>query len=362
MTSRERMLCAIRGERPDRVPVAPWGFGHVDPDSDVGRELVHRCDLWIPGGGGGFSFSGTRLEAETVQEGSVTTTTYHTPAGDLRARRQVTDVTAATIEFPCKTAADVEALLSVPYEPLPTDFARFHDTKRKYGDEGLVYLDCMNAVCWPATVLSPEDFSLLWADAPDLMVAMTRAGSERLNAYTEAACRAGVDCFRIIGGEYVTVQLGPSGVPHLLAPFDTEQAAIIHRHGGVVHYHNHGPMMRFLDALAALGIDSLDPCEAPPWGDCDLAEAQRILGGRVCIVGNLDDMEVVEQLPEAEVCAIAAARLEAAGPTHFMLGGTASGTYTERAARNFIALVRVASSPVTPSASHAAASAKIRPA
>jgi len=211
MTSRERMLCAIRGERPDRVPVAPWGFGHVDPDSDVGRELVHRCDLWIPGGGGGFSFSGTRLEAETVQEGSVTT----------------------TIEFPCKTAADVEALLSVPYEPLPTDFARFHDTKRKYGDEGLVYLDCMNAVCWPATVLSPEDFSLLWADAPDLMVAMTRAGSERLNAYTEAACRAGVDCFRIIGGEYVTVQLGPSGVPHLLAPFDTEQAAIIHRHGGV---------------------------------------------------------------------------------------------------------------------------------
>ena len=46
----------------------------------------------------------------------------------------------------------------------------------------------------------------------------------------------------------------------------------------------------------------------------------------------------------------------------FMLGGTASGTYTERAARNFIALVRVASSPVTPSASHAAASAKIRPA
>ena len=61
MSSRERMLCAIRGERPDRVPVAPWGFGHVDPDSDVGRELVHRCDLWIPGGGGGSSVTGYRL-------------------------------------------------------------------------------------------------------------------------------------------------------------------------------------------------------------------------------------------------------------------------------------------------------------
>jgi hypothetical protein len=50
---------------------------------------------------------------------------------------------------------------------------------------------------------------------------------------------------------------------------------------------------------------------------------------------------VVEQLPEAEVRAIAAARLEAAGSTHFMLGGTASGTYTDSAARNFVALTRV---------------------
>jgi len=30
------------------------------------------------------------------------------------------------------------------------------------------------------------------------------------------------------------------------------------------------------------------------------------------------------------------------GPDGYCLGGTASGTYTEKAARNFIALVRVA--------------------
>ena len=342
MTSRERMLRAIRRQGPDRVPVAPWGLGRVDPESDVGRELIKRCDPWLSGGGGGFSFGGAKLEAETATEGSITTTVLHTPAGDLRSRRQVTDITAATTEFPCKTAADVEALLSVPYEPLATDFSRFHEAKRRFGDEGLVYLECMDAVCWPATVLSPEDFCLLWADAPGVMAEMTRIGSERLDAYIEAACQAGVDCFRIVGGEYVTVQLGPSAIAHLLTPFDTEQAAIMHRCGAVCHYHNHGPIMRFLDPLAELGIDSLDPCEAPPWGDCDLAEAVRILDGRVCITGNLDDMEVVDQLPEAEVCAIAAERLEQAGPAGFILGGTASGTYTDRAARNFIAMVRVA--------------------
>ena len=190
MTSRERMVCAIRGRVPDRVPVSPWGFGRVEPDGDVGRELVARCDLWIGGGGGGFSFSGARLETETTTDGSVTTTVYHTPAGDLRSRRRATDVTSATIEFPCKSAADVEKLLSVPYEPLATDFSGFHETKTKYGEAGLVNLGCGNAVCWPATVLSPEDFCLLWADAPDVMVEMCRVASERLNAYIESACQA----------------------------------------------------------------------------------------------------------------------------------------------------------------------------
>jgi hypothetical protein len=117
---------------------------------------------------------------------------------------------------------------------------------------------------------------------------------------------------------------------------------IMHHYGALAHYHNHGPMMPFLDALADLGIDSLDPCEAAPWGDCDLAEAARILRGRCCIVGNLDDMEVIERCSEEDVCGVAAERLEQAGDVGFMLGGTSSGTYTERAARNFIAMVGVA--------------------
>ena len=341
MTSRQRMLAVLRGEQPDRVPVSPWGFGRVDPASAIGREMVDACDLWVETGGCGFSFSGAALRAESATEGAITTTVHHTPAGPLTSRRQTTDVTSATIEFPCKTAADVDALLAVPYEPLSTDFQPFHDLKAKYGGHALACLGCGDAVCWPATVLSPEHFALLWADAPDLLIEMTRVASQRLDAFIESACQAGVDVFRIVGGEYVTVQLGPRAVPRLLTPFDTRQVDIIHRYGGLAHYHNHGPMMRFLDGLAALGIDSLDPCEAPPWGDADLAEAQRILDGRCAIVGNLDDMEVVDQLPESEVVAIAAERLDAAGTSHFMLGGTSSGTYTDRAARNFIAIAKM---------------------
>jgi uroporphyrinogen-III decarboxylase len=91
-----------------------------------------------------------------------------------------------------------------------------------------------------------------------------------------------------------------------------------------------------------LGIDALDPLEAPPWGDCDLGAAKRRIGGQVCLVGNLDDMEVLESRSREEVCQLGRQCLEQAGPDGFILGGTASGTYTQRGAHNFMALVEVA--------------------
>jgi len=342
LTSRERMVKAIKGERPDRLPVSPWGFGVVDPESDLGRELVAACDMWLPAGGGGFSFFGARLERETVVEEGQTTIVFHTPGGDLTARRRSTDQTSAQVEFPCKGPDDVARLLAVPYEPTPLDLTRYFEMNRKYGEEGLVCLECPNAVCWPAETLSPEDFCLLWADHPELMIEMVRVASARVNDFIEKACRAGVDCFRIIGGEYVTVQLGPRAVESLLEPFDSEQIAIMHRYGAIAHYHNHGPMMRYLEPLAALGMDSMDPFEAPPWGDCDLGEAARRLAGRVCIVGNLDDMEVVDKLPADRVLALARERVRQVGEAPFILSGTASGRFGPRAARNFIALAEAA--------------------
>jgi uroporphyrinogen-III decarboxylase len=73
-----------------------------------------------------------------------------------------------------------------------------------------------------------------------------------------------------------------------------------------------------------------------------LADAKRRIGDRVCIVGGLDDMEVLESLDVETVKHKGRKCIEMADPDSYVLGGTASGTYTEKAARNFIALVDVA--------------------
>ncbi|MDA0748441.1 MAG: hypothetical protein O2954_18135 [bacterium] len=342
MTSRERILAAMRLERPDRVPVTPFGLGHLDPEGSVARELIRKTDPILTVGGDGDAFLGTKAQRESREEGDVTVTVIHTPKGDLERRVQRTAITSATVKFPLETLDDVERFLSIPYELPRVDAAAFHRRKAEVGEDALVMVGVADAVCLPASWFSPEGFCLAWADAPEQVRKLTQVAADRANAYAEALCRAGVDAFRIIGGEYASVQLGPRGFDELVVPFDTELVSIMHRYGAMAYFHNHGPVMQFLERFASLGIDALDPVEAPPWGDADFAEVKKRIGDRVCLVGNLDDMEVVETRDVEEVKAMARVCLEQAGPDGYLLGGTASGTYTEKGARNFMALVDVA--------------------
>jgi hypothetical protein len=345
LTSRERVLCAFHRDTPDRIPVSPQHWGRIPPDSELAAQLVRETDMMLYAGWACDCFIGSALPRETETIGNTTRTVYHTPHGDLTRVVTRTPVTTACTAFPCKNAEDVLNLLAAPYKP-PTEEAvqnalrHFFQTKDWLGDEGVVLFELPDALCFPAEWLSPQDFCLLWADAPDVMEQMVRVGNERLLAFVERVLRAGVDVFRIVGGEYASTQLGPVAYDRLVRRYDKELVALIHDYGGVAYFHNHGPIMRYLEAIVDIGVDALDPLEAPPWGDCDMPAAKRVLQGKVCIVGNLDDMEVLNQRSTEEILAIGKRLIEEAGPDGFVLSGTASGTYGEHAARNFIALAR----------------------
>lgn len=342
MTSRERLLCALRCGTPDRVPAGSFTLGHLDPDSEFGREFIRRTDS-IHSPDAGFWFFGSAVDRSSVDEGNgITAVTLHGPRGDLTWRYRRTEITHACIEFPCKTARDIDTLLALPYAPSTPHVERYRQECARFGDELLVMPGIPNAVCLVADTFAPEDFCLLWAEDPKAFVELCRVGSERLLPFVRDAAAQGIEAFRIVGGEYVTVQLGPAAVGPALQQFDSALCDAIHETNAIAYYHCHGPVMRYLEDLAFLGIDALDPLEAPPWGDCDLAQAKRILQGRVCIVGNLDDMEILEKQPADVVKRIGWERIRQAGPDGFVLGGTASGTFTEAGARGFMALVEVA--------------------
>lgn len=342
MTSRERLLCAMTGGRPDRVPVAPFTMGVIDPESRIGCELIAGCDMLIDAGCGGDPFLGRWDHIRRDTHGETVTVTIDTPKGPLTRSVWYGCYGMMTVEFPFKTFDDVDRYLSIPWDSPVVDPLPIATWRDRLGDEGVVLAGLPNAVCLAADWFSPEQFCLAWADAPDQVERLVATANERVMAHVEALCDLDeVDGFRIIGGEYVTTQLGPAAAERLLRPFDTELVKLIHRRGRLAYYHNHGPIMRYLPLLADLGIDALDPLEAAPGGDADLKEARQLVGERLCFVGNLDDMQVIETLPEAEVLAVAQERLDAGGDRAFVLGGTASGIYGERGAHIFLSMAQM---------------------
>ncbi len=341
MTSRERLMTAFACGTPDRVPVAPFGKGALDPDSAILAELIRKTDFIACTDGTGISFLGAAAQVDSRDEGNRTITTIQTPHGPLRRVVTRTDITAATTEFPCKAADDVEKLLSIPYEPARPDLTNVNAWKDRVGDEGVVLVNCIDPICIPAEFFSPEDFCLLWMDAPEAMKELVDVATVRILQSLETACRAGFDAFRLLGGEYASTQLGPKGFRELVVGPDRQICDLMHEYGALAYNHNHGPLMDYLDMLIEIDMDACDCFEAPPWGDTDLPKAKARLKGEICIVGNLDDMEVIEKLDEESVREIARLRIEEAGPDGFVLGGTASGIYTEKAARNFIAMAEV---------------------
>jgi hypothetical protein len=325
------------------VPVSPFGLGHLAYGTDAAKRLIALTDPFIDGPvTGGDPILGAAVQATSEQDGDATITVYHTPAGDLTMRRRRTSITSATVEFPLKTAEDIDRILSIPYEAPEPNAEPFLQRRAEIGEDAMVLAGLGDAICFPATFFSPEDFCLVWADAPDALEHMVSVAAERINRWVDKASAAGVDGWRIVGGEYASVQLGPEGFRRLVVKYDRPLVDIMRHYGAASYFHNHGPTMRYLDDFAAIGFDAADPFEAPPWGDCDLRATLEQIGDRVCIVGNLDDMEIIDKRRREDVLEIARERLEAAGPRSFCLGGTASGTYTEKGAENFIAMVEVA--------------------
>lgn len=100
-------MVAFHCGTPDRVPVAPQGFGRIPRDSPLGRELVEKTDIIIYAHGGVDPFIGNSFQIETLTIGDATVTIYHSPAGEFRRVTKRTDATSACVEFPCKTPTDV---------------------------------------------------------------------------------------------------------------------------------------------------------------------------------------------------------------------------------------------------------------
>lgn len=348
MTSRERILDAMHLQEADRVPMSPiitkgW-IAASGPERT--RRLIKETDSIlvvgvardIPLGRYGEEYR------QVTRDGATEVHCIGTPKGDLTQviRRDVQ--TTWIMKHFFEDASDVEKFLSIPYHPPRPQVSEWRHWVDFMGEEGLVLADIPGAVMLPGSWYSPEDFMLNYALNRDLILSLVETANERILRFVQHCLDEGIRHFRIVGPELAAPPLmSPASFDHLILPFDSKVIDLIRSRGGVVLVHMHGAIGSMLEQVAALGANALDPLEGPPGGNVDLGEAKRRIGDRVCLLGNLDDLAVIEAADYDQLYASCQDCLRKAGAGGgYILGGTSSGLFTPRLYEQWLVMAEIA--------------------
>jgi uroporphyrinogen-III decarboxylase len=307
MTSRERLLAAVTRNKTDRVPISTYelvgynsrAFENNVPSyknlMDFIREKTDCVCMWNQSSDYKIAHSAYPAQIDYNRIKGVNYTewhlTLHTLKGELTSSHRVYDnlMTTWQTERWCKTTADVDKFLSVPFVPVTYDDSDYTRIQNEAGGRGIIMSDAADPA-YLAMELMEFGESTVWAMTETEHFAKTAEEMHRrnmINLENMLKTRV-VDLYRICGPEYLTPPyLPPSYFSRFVTPYLKEMTELIHKYGGLVRIHSHGKIGKVIDEILSCGADALDPCEGPPDGDITLRELKERAGNQMCLFGNI---------------------------------------------------------------------------
>jgi len=327
MTSRDRLLTAIKGGIPDRLPVTthhvmPYFLNkymdgidyhqffdyfnldavlwtvpnrpdeskgeYYDPDQgDLGFLEINRIfnDQW-------------RIELEELNNSEYKTIRYKyiTPKGILSMVIQSNEYTSWVTEHLIKKKNDISLLGKYMIHP-KCDVEAVNRAAEGFGDRGIVrgFISMFDIYgqpgCWQDAVClyGIENLILATYDDPLWVHELLKILQERKRTYIRSLKGAKYDILELGGGDASTTVISPKIFNEFVAPYDSELIEEAHKVGQRITYHTCGGMMPILEDIAAMNTDAMETFTPPGMGaDVDLAEAKRRIGDKVCMIGGFD--------------------------------------------------------------------------
>ena len=303
MTHRDRLETAWSFREPDRVPVelAISPLARQDPHSERLRALIaehadnfHGASPYDWGFlGWAADYSEKVLEhrpGEYVRRERI----YDTPAGQFAAivREPDTDEAAPDCHWEKRyitSPSDLERLLAAPPEVRPFDKQAFDRRVAEVADGGLLLVNVMHPLGKLVRNATMEEVYIWFKTHPELMHRFLEVANDHVARAVDAMMRAGIGpSFVVVAHEMlIPPWAGMAFFNEFVFPHDKRVNDVIHRHGGRLRIHCHGNAMGYLERFSEMGVDAIEPLEAGPMGDVDLAEAKRRVGDRMMLSGNI---------------------------------------------------------------------------
>ena len=364
MTPRERLVTALRGGTPDRVPCFPsiirwirYHYGCTCPRHQL--KLAEECGLdilvnygqytwqavsndYVYAAGGGYNYSAAglygdlpgvdvELRVENHAEHVWYDRTFHTPAGDLRDVIQWARPNAGYGDGPnphrveplVKTQADLERLRFLYPAPRRDLIADIPLLLEEVGERGLVAaLDTTHAGSWGMECLGAEGMLLASIMDPALLEGVCRLSQDvhlrNLRLMLEQGIRAVYDSWFQCGP---SVGWSPKIYRKVFLPLITEAVSLAHEFDALYIYQDDGKMRDIIPMAVEAGVDVLGGLQPPDVGDVVLRDVKARFGHQVALLGGLDPVYTFD-LGDAEAVrsAVRAAIADAAPGGGYVLG------------------------------------------
>ena len=328
MTSKQRLWATIRHQEPDRVPISPryydyllgvegchcWmhylRFGEkmgIDPILTI-EPKWHNYLLRHAGPYDDLPGVKVEMEVSNERERTLVRRRFKTPAGDLTDVRQIpTRESLITfdhmIEFPVKSRADLEKLPFILPKPETAYMGDVIATRDLAGERGLV--ECrptQGTDQFLVDAVGVEGAFLLYYDDREMLKELVRIFNQHTQAIMRRALEAGAEMiFDAWYNASMSVGWSPAQFRELFLPHIRANVELTHSYRAIYHYYDDGKMDKTLEPLAEAGVDVVETLSPPPMGDVDLASAKARIGDRVCLKGNVDQVNVILPGTPAEI-------------------------------------------------------------
>ncbi len=287
MTSRERVLTALRREEPDRVPYCELG---------VDLNLAQRLMGWGEPGSQATDLEKNQFTVEEAKELAaflkLDNISYVLRAPVYAKKSAGLDGRLFYGEGMIKTKKDM-AMIELPD---PQDDALYEDARRFVENKGDFACCFVTRIGIFPTFLGMgiENFSIaLYENLPFIEAVLDRY-CDWTEVVAEKACQMGFDVY--ISTDDMAFKSGPFFSPQVFHDLVLPRYQRIRKKITLPWViHSDGNLMPFLDDLLSLDIAGLHPNEK---GAMDIRGMKRDYGDRLCLLGNVDLNILGKEKPE----------------------------------------------------------------
>ncbi len=309
MTSRDRMLTALGMGIPDRVPVTihQWQDYHLKTfmggisDIEAFRAIGLDAAITIWDANEGKTTPQWQVEARTTHMGPdqwITDYTITTPEGVLTQKDESNAYTTWTLEYLIKRPEDMYLVRKyLPVPRLNKDVVSY--TKKELGEDGilrgLVFGEQAGPWQHAANLYGVEPLILATFDDPawvhELLVSLTE---KKLQFIEQSLAGAEFDLIEMGGGAASSTVISPKIFKEFCLPYDQKLHQALHNVNHKLVYHTCGGMMAILDLIVENGCDASETLSPPGvGGDAVPEEIKRRIGDKVCLIGGMDQVNIL---------------------------------------------------------------------